>query len=222
MIRKIKKNLIKLTQSLDRRLYKNKEFVIISNNCWGAEIYKTLGVPYNTPFVGLFIFGPDYLRLLENIDYYLDLKLNFKQESKWLEGSIQYPIGVLDDIEIHFMHYKDESEAKSKWDRRLARMNKVTDKNKYFFKICDRDLTDANIISKFHNLSLKNKISFGITESNDKNHIQIKENENNQNVPDGVKLYRYSFKYIDVLEWVNSGRITNNIYSKIKSVANII
>ena len=216
MIRKIKTKLKKVSRSLDRKLYRNKEFVIISNNCWGAEFYITLGVPYNTPFVGLFIFGPDYIRLLENIDHYLDLKLNSKQGSKWVEGSIKYPIGVLDDIEIHFMHYKDESEAKSKWDRRLARMNAITDKNKYFFKICDRDLTDANIIRKFHNLSFKNKISFGITRSNDKNHIQIKENENNQSVPDGVKLYRYSYKYIDVLEWVNSGRITNNIYSKIK------
>jgi uncharacterized protein (DUF1919 family) len=160
--------------------------------------------------------------LLENFDHYLGLELNFKQESKWIKGPIKYPIGILDDIEIHFMHYKDESEARSKWVRRLARMNEVTDKNKYFFKICDRDLTDVNIIAKFHDLSFKNKISFGINELNIQNHIKINENENNQSVPDGIKLYKHSYKYIDVLEWVNSGRITKNIYSKIKSVANIV
>ena len=222
MIGIIKSYLKKTSQYLDQRLYKNKDFIIISNNCWGAEFYKRLKLSYNTPFVGLFIFGPDYLRLLENFDHYLGLELNFKQESKWIKGPIKYPIGILDDIEIHFMHYKDESEARSKWVRRLARMNEVTDKNKYFFKICDRDLTDVNIIAKFHDLSFKNKISFGINELNIQNHIKINENENNQSVPDGIKLYKHSYKYIDVLEWVNSGSITKNIYSKIKSVANIV
>lgn len=221
MIRKINSQLNSVIQTFDRRLYKNKKFVIISNNCWGAEIYKRLGVPYNTPFVGLFIFGPDYLKLLVNLDHYLNLKLNFKQESKWVEGSISYPIGCLDDIEIHFLHYKNESEAKSKWERRLARMNKVTDKNSYFFKFCDRDFSDTNIIKEFHKLSFRNKLSFGITEINEENHIKIKETENNKSVPDGVKLYRYSYKYIDILEWINSSRITKNLYSKIKSLANI-
>lgn len=221
----MKKRLIyylsKVVRRIDRLIYRNREFVVISNNCWGAEIYKRLGMPYNTPFVGLFIFGPDYIRLLENLDYYLNCELTFKKESKWIDQSVKYPIGLLDELEIHFMHYKDDKEARSNWTRRLDRMNKVKDKNKFFFKICDRDLVDSDILMKFHDLPYKNKISFGINQLSPKNHFQIKENQNNQTVPDGLLLYKYSFTYIDILEWVNSGRITKNRYSKIKSSANI-
>ena len=219
---KLKKSLVGLTEKTDRRIYKNKDFVIISNNCWGAEVYNRLGVKYNTPFVGLFIYGPDYIKLLENFDNYINYELSFIPQSKWNKSTISYPIGLLNDIEVHFMHYKDENEALSKWNRRLERMKKVTNKNNYFFKICDRDLTDINIIRRFHKLPFKNKISFGIKNFDTKNHFQLIENENNQSVPDGVSLYRHSYKYIDILKWVNSGIIEQNFYSKIKSIANIV
>ncbi len=209
--------LSKIVRVIDRIIYKKKEFVIISNNCWGAEIYQRLGVHYNTPFVGLFIFGPDYIKLLENFDHYLNFELTFTRESKWIDYSVKYPIGLLDDIEIHFMHYRDNNQAKSNWNRRLERMNKFKDRNEYFYKICDRDLINSDIILKFHDLPFKNKISFGINQLPPKNHFQITENDNNKTVPDGLQLYKCSFKYIDLLEWVTTGRITKNIYGKLKS-----
>lgn len=218
---KIKSSLKAIAIKLDRLKYKNKDFVIISNNCWGAEIYKRLGLKYNTPFVGLFIHGPDYIKLLDNFEYYLKSELSFIEKSKWLDSSVSYPIGILKDIEIHFMHYKDKNEAIDKWRRRLDRMNKK-DINNYYFKIDDRDLSNENIILKFHQLPYKNKISFSIKELKIKNHIKIKENENNQTVPDGVQLYQHSFKYLDVLKWVDTGKITNNLYCKIKSFTDIV
>lgn len=221
MIRMFKNILKKVTLKLDQFMYKNKDFVIVSNNCWGAEIYKSLGVKYNTPFVGLYIYGPDFIKLLEKFDYYIKQELSFVERSKWVNSPVTYPIGIVDDIEIHFLHYNDSNEAIDKWNRRLERMSRTTDLNKYYFKIDDRDLSDQNIILKFHELPFKNKISFGIKCLNLKNHIQIKENENNQTVPDGVKLYKYCFRYVDVLKWVDSGIITNNLYSRIKSVANM-
>lgn len=221
----MKKRLIfflsKLVAKIDRRIYKNKEFVIICDNCWGGEIYQRLGLQYNTPFIGLFIFGEDYLKLLENLDHYLNQKLTFSKESKWINHALKYPIGLLDDIEIHFMHYIDEDSAQSNWTRRLERMNRVKDKDNYFFKICDRDLTNTDMILRFHKLPYKNKISFGINELSPKNHFHIKENDKHQTVPDGSKLYRYSFNYIDLLEWVTSGKITKNLYSKIKSYVDL-
>ncbi len=221
----MKKRLIhylsKIVRGLDRLLYKKNQFVIISNNCWGAEIYQRLGVPYNTPFVGLFIFGPDYIKLLENLEHYLNFELTFKKESNWISHAVKYPIGLLDDIEIHFMHYKDDQQAKSNWTRRLERMNAVKDRNDYFYKICDRDLTNSDIILKFHDLPFKNKISFGINSLSPENHFHITENENNKTVPDGLQLYKCSFKYIDLLAWVTTGKITQNSYSKIKSDAKV-
>tara|TARA_R110002012_G_scaffold220618_1_gene392254 strand:+ start:5341 stop:6084 length:744 start_codon:yes stop_codon:yes gene_type:complete len=220
--KKYQDNFQRLTQKLDRKLYKNKDFVVVSNNCWGAEIYKRLGLAYNTPFVGLFIFAPDYIKLLEQFDSYINCELSFVKESKWSNATILYPIGLLNDIEIHFMHYKDNEEALSKWLRRVNRMKQIIDKDKYFFKICDRDFADSNILKQFHKLPYKNKISFGISDLDYKNHFKIEENEDHKTVPDGIKLYQFSYKYMDVLKWVNSGKVCINIYSKLKCYYKVV
>ena len=100
--------MVSVTKRIDKILYRKNNFVVVSNNCWGAEIYKRLDLEYNTPFVGLFFYGPDYIKLLENFDYYMNKELSFVNESKWSKKTILFPIGKLDDIEIHFMHYKNE------------------------------------------------------------------------------------------------------------------
>ena len=178
-----------------------KDFVIISNNCWGAEIYKRYNKPYNTPFIGLFLYGPDYIKLLQDFKYYMALPLVFVNQSRW-EKELKYPVGKLDDIEIHFMHYANEEEAALKWQRRLARMNRVTEDDEYYFKICDRAETSEKIIRDFHHLPFSNKISFGINDYQIKNHIVIIENDNNVCVPDGVKLYLIMNKYIKIDKWI--------------------
>ena len=97
-------------------------------------------------------------------------------------------------------------------------MNKITDKDNWFFKICDRDKVSIDELIRFHNLPYKNKISFGITPiDKDINHITITENDNNKSVPDGVTLYKISHKYFDPLEWVNSGKVKQTRYNKIKN-----
>ena len=213
--------MVGVTKKIDKILYRKNNFVVVSNNCWGAEIYKRLNLEYNTPFVGLFIYGPDYIKLLENFDYYMNKNLSFVNESKWSKKTILFPIGKLDDIEIHFMHYKNEEEAFSKWNRRVERMKQKNDFDDFFFKICDRDLTDDDIIGRFHKLPFKNKVSFGVNSSSNVNHIHIKEGNNAQFVPDGVELYKCSFKYFDIFKWINTGKISNNFYSRIKSFAKI-
>jgi uncharacterized protein (DUF1919 family) len=154
---------------IDQKQFGEKEFVIISNNCWGAEIYKRLNKEYNTPFVGLFIVGPEYIRLLERFDHYMSLPLQFTKGSVWFDSPIKYPIGKLDDIEIHFVHYKNNEEAIDKWTRRLSRMKEIGDRDKYYIKICDRDFTTPEMIQKFHSLPFKNKISFSVKPFNSKN-----------------------------------------------------
>jgi len=216
----VKKNLKALTSKIDQKLFGEKEFVIVSNNCWGAEIYKRLDKEYNTPFIGLFVVGPDYIKLLENFDHYMSQKLQFIDKSRWIDKLIVYPIGQLDDIEIHFVHYKDKEEAELKWTRRLSRMNKFTDRNKYFYKFCDRDFTTPDLINKFHTLPFENKISFGIRPINLNGHIVVAESENGT-VLDGVFLYRNAFKYVDLFKWIKTGKMSLNWYGKIKSFAKI-
>lgn len=206
----------KLFLKLDRKIYKDKKFVVIANNCWGGEVYKRLNTEFNTPFIGLYIYGPDYVKLLENMDYYFSQELNFSEGSKWTATPLKYPVGKLDDIEIHFMHYKDNAEAKQKWERRVQRLQQVQDKDQFYIKICDRDHGDAETLKRFHALPYKNKISFAIFSLSNKSHVKVKENDDNVHVPDGVSLYKISHKYLDPLKWVGSGKFGSNLYSSLK------
>ena len=64
-----KKEIVKKEQEL----LKNKDFVIISDNCWGGAVYQWYDRPYNSPFVGLGIYGECYIKLLSNFDYYMNI-----------------------------------------------------------------------------------------------------------------------------------------------------
>ena len=46
---------------------KNHDFSIISDNCWGREMYQFLGLPCNTPTAGMGI-EKDYLDFIENLN----------------------------------------------------------------------------------------------------------------------------------------------------------
>ena len=211
----------KIAARVDKRSFGNKEFVIIANNCWGAEIYKRLDREYNTPFVGLFLYGEDYVRLLENFDTYMSYPLSFINSSKWFNQTPTYPIGLLNDIEIHFLHYNSNDEAQLKWTRRLTRMNLVRDKNNYFFKICDNALTDETLIYRFHQLPFKNKISFSIKNLEIREHIYLVDYEHLGFVPNGVALYIITYRYVDLLNWIKTGEFSNNLYSRAKAMLRI-
>ena len=157
--RKVRDRFKKYLSKSDIEDLGDKPFVVISNNCFGAEVYQWYQRPYNTPFIGLFIYGPCYFKLLSNFDHYMDQDLEFIEKSKYTEPhrAWLYPIARLDDIEIHFSHYENEEIAREKWTRRTARMKKEKDKDNYFFKICDRDGNDK-LIEDFHRLPYKKKI----------------------------------------------------------------
>ena len=102
----------------NREKLKNSNFSVISSNCNGAFILHDLGQRFNSPTVNLFLYPKDFIKFVKNLKYYLSLDLKFIKE----EG-IEYPIGLLDDIKIYFMHYKSNEEAENKWNSRKERIN---------------------------------------------------------------------------------------------------
>ena len=109
---------------------KSRDFTIIASNCTGTLPYRFIGMEYLTPTVNLFFHAPCYLKFATHLDHYLAQPLRFIPESRYENGRRAhaehgfYPIGVLDDIEIHFMHYSDASDAAEKWNRRKQRINR--------------------------------------------------------------------------------------------------
>lgn len=144
-----------------RKKLKRVDFTIISNNCWGSFIYQKYGLKYRTPTVGLYILGHDFVKISENWKYYFSLDLEFiawENASYYseLKNAKPYPVAKLGDIEIYFMHYHSEEEAREKWKRRVKRINP----EHMLFKLSQREECSENDIRRFMQLPLEHKICF--------------------------------------------------------------
>lgn len=77
----------KTRKDLNRKLMylriKDKNFTIISNDCWGGEVYKDLGLEYTTPFVGIRLFAHCYIKFLKNIKEYIESPLTRTNVSRY-------------------------------------------------------------------------------------------------------------------------------------------
>jgi uncharacterized protein (DUF1919 family) len=143
----------------------NREFTIISDNCWGGLVYKHFAMEYRSPFANLFLFPPCYLRLLQDFENNVDLELRFIEpsSSRYAETMRErksldtYPVGVLgESIELHFLHYRDKADIRLKWNKRKKRINL----NNIMFKFSDRDNPSPELICQFDELPFKNKVCF--------------------------------------------------------------
>ncbi len=193
----------------DISILKNKKFVIISNDCWGGSVYQWYKRPYNTPFIGLFIYAPCYIKLISDFEAYMKKPLVFIEASQYPDLPKTYPVALLGDVEIHFAHYKSEKEARDKWQRRTARMFKETCDAHYFFKFSDGSRATDEHMKLFHRLDYKNKLSFSVKNLDslkEKNHICMLESYENKNerVPNGVKLFKLTFIYFNLNRWFSS------------------
>lgn len=149
-----------IRRAWNRKIIKNRDFTIISNNCWAGRCYQYLGMPYLSPTVGLYFFANDYLKFVADLKYYLELDLEFisPEQSKYVKilkdkGQLQVPIGKLDDIEIIFLHYASEEEALQKWERRKRRINY---KN-VIIKFSNMNMCTEDNMVQFNNYEFENK-----------------------------------------------------------------
>jgi uncharacterized protein (DUF1919 family) len=186
--------------------------VVISNNCYSGQVYQVYNLPYASPFAGMFLYGPCYLKLLKNLKHYLQQPLQFIENSKYPDRPKTYPVALLDDIELHFSHYKTEEEAAEKWYRRTNRLLEISDPDRYFFILSDRERVDADLIREFHQLPWLHKLSFGaraIEGLTPQQHIQVFKQyyRDRKRVLNGKKLFKISFLYYDVIRWFTTGEI---------------
>lgn len=210
IVKYINKKIDKLYCFIARLRLKDLEFTIISNDCWGGGVYEDLHLPYTTPTVGLFFYAPCYIEFLNCFDKLIEMDLCFVKLSKYpeannyrLNNKLYYPIGKLEDIEIHFLHYHSEKEATEKWNRRRNRINN----NKLYFKFSDRDLCTDKLAEQFDKLPLKNKVFFS---SNKKSNIQSLVFLNKYSGKDFIgDIYSDRWAYrkdFDVVKWLNKGQ----------------
>ncbi len=182
---------------------KNKNFTIISNNCWGGIIYRDYDLPYNSPTVGLFFMAEDYIKLINNLKYYMEQELQFinienSKYSNYLK-KLKYtsPIGKIDDVEVMFLHYKNEEEAKEKWNRRKRRINW----DNIIYKFSDQNMCTYKELEEFDKFDAKSKVCFTTRTYDNIASIQIDKYKNSELVLNDIKYYK---KYFNFRKYINN------------------
>ena len=112
--------------NLDFNMYidlKNSNISIISNNCWGGVICRTLGIECLSPFKNLSLEDDDYIKLLNNFRYYMKCEMSFLHYAYNQNSKKNYPIMLLDDVKVHCNHDMNPKDAMEKWNRRREKIN---------------------------------------------------------------------------------------------------
>ena len=152
-----------IRRAYNKKRIKSRGFTVISNNCWAGKLYQYLDMPYLSPTIGLYFFADDYIKFVKNLRYYISLDLRFisSKDSKYYsvlnsKNQLDIPIGLLDDVEIIFLHYKTEKEAYEKWSRRKERINW----DNMYIKFSKMNLCTDNHLKEFDSLSYEKKFLF--------------------------------------------------------------
>lgn len=175
---------------------------IISSNCFAGRIMQDLNHEYNSPTLGLYFFADDYIKFLKNLKYnLLEASLTFTEKSKYPIGNerrknwpFKYPIGQLDgEIEIHFLHYHSEEEAKTKWQRRAKRVNF----NDIIVIGMQQNIPTLNAMKEFSKIPFERKIYFVTTENTiSKDTVYIPEFKGMEEVGDPYKKGHIFYKHL--------------------------
>ena len=148
-----------LIQRIEWRIYKeikrlrlkNRRPTIIASNCIGTFIYYDMKIKYLSPTINLSFDMNDYVRFLENLEWYLQQPV-----VPYKDDRFDYPCGMIGDVEIRFNHYKTIEEAISKWERRKQRI----DWDNLFIMAIDGDECTYDSIKRFDALPFENKVIF--------------------------------------------------------------
>ena len=140
-----------------RRIGLKKQFTIFSNNCWGGRLYDKFSLPYLTPTIGLSMDSDDFIKFLENYEYYFSLELKpIEEVQKQVNDEWGFYDCTLGDIKIIFRHYRNVNDAITKWNRRKKRIVKDNIIVKF---TCYDDDVDTDVLDRFIKLPYK-KILF--------------------------------------------------------------
>lgn len=196
--------------NLRKRQLNSTDFTIISNNCWGGMIYESYNLPKGSPTVGMFFMAVDFIKFISNLREYLNSEIAFisPEKSKWKDQVCcdkrfgHYPIGILNDIEIFFLHYHNEQEAKEKWEDRCQRVNW----DKLIIKFNDQNGCTLHDVENFMSLPFKNKLFFTCKSwsiSNAESVTVIRQYPKNDFIMASFEPFG-SNRYINITELLNS------------------
>lgn len=203
----MKKKIINLYKKtigkINNKKIKNKNITIISNNCWGGIFYRNNNLEYCSPTLGMFFMADEYIKFIYEMKKYIESEIEFisVDQSRYCQylKMIKYDglVAQILDLEICFLHYDSEEEAKEKWNRRKERINW----DNILFKFNDQNLCTYENLKRFNEFEAKNKICFTSKKYSELKTVQIKKYEKYNYVLDDIKSYK---TYIDIIQFINN------------------
>lgn len=137
-------------QKRKRQKLENRDFTIIASNCNGTFMYYDMDLPYLSPTINLSIGMDDFVKMVENLKWYMEQGIVLSS------GPEAYPIGMLGDVRIQFVHYETFEEGVRQWNERKKRINW----NNLFIIGTQKDGCTYETLKKFDQLPYKNKVIF--------------------------------------------------------------
>lgn len=207
-----------LNDEIREKIKSAGKFTIFSNNCIGGVFYHDAGLEFTSPLINTAMDGEDFLKFLENPKHYLNCELKF---ITW--PGRNYPIARIDDIEVNFVHYKDEEECLKKWNERKQRI--IWD-NIFVIATNHDGMCHEKCLKKFNNIDYQNKIMFvskdypeydwAILIPQFKNRFQCRITTAFAD----MKGHRYYEKAFDLAEWIKINSKTDGKGDKSESSPN--
>lgn len=94
-------------------------FTLFVGNCAGGYIYHQLGVPFESPTINMMICDDDFYKIMCRPDYYFSHAIE-----PWKDPEFPELIsGKIDDVILHFNHYKTFEDGVKAWHRRVKRID---------------------------------------------------------------------------------------------------
>ena len=105
-----------------RRLQRSR-LSIFSMNCFGGILSHTLGLPFRSPFVNMFMGEEGFINLLREPRIYMEKNFVLKKMEWQSVLKFNYPVVTLGNVDIHMNHCKTFDDAITKWNERKERIN---------------------------------------------------------------------------------------------------
>ena len=178
-----------------RERFVGKTPTIISCNCIGGILYHELGLQFTSPLINLYMRCEDFTKFCEKMEYYLSLEITE------YDGDIErdYPLGMLGDLVIYFVHYDTLQQAREKWNERRSRM----DFDNIYIIATDRDGFNENLCQRFLDLPYKHKKLFAHLPYNSRDIVYIKGFEKEEQVEGLMYHTKDGHFLIDQFDWVS-------------------
>ncbi len=210
--RKALKKLAPVLRPIRRKFINNTDFTIISNNCWGGLVSDYFGLRKNSPTVGCYFLSEEYIKFVTNLEHYLNTEMHMieAKDSKNYEkyvalNSGDVPIGVLDDVEVAFQHYRDPKKAKETWKKRVDRVNFEN----IIFKFSQMNYCEEKHLKAFDEFNFRGKKTKKIMFVNNprpefKSAIHYKGYEKENKILNDAYFFK---KHLNLYAFINEGKL---------------